>query len=78
MRDEEISTNGQCQQGEPRRQTERLRQVIARADVIMRDGVWCFEEFPVDQPPALTSNTLAVVRDDQRWTASRTVTPSPA
>ncbi|WP_433464975.1 DUF6196 family protein [Spirillospora sp. CA-128828] len=26
-----------------------------------------FEESPIDQPPALTSDTLAMVRDDQGW-----------
>ena len=51
----------------PEQTEQRLRRVIARADVVVHDGVWCFEEFPVDQPPALTSNTLAVVRDDQSW-----------
>jgi len=53
---------------EPPEQTDnRLRRVIARADLIVHDGVWCFEEFPTDKPPALTGNTLAVVRDDQSW-----------
>ncbi|MEU6040659.1 DUF6196 family protein [Actinomadura sp. NPDC047616] len=41
--------------------------MIAQADVLVHDGVWCFEECPVDQPPVLTSDTLAVVRDDQSW-----------
>ncbi|MEU8109115.1 DUF6196 family protein [Nonomuraea muscovyensis] len=49
-------------------QTEgRLRRVIAQADVLVHDGVWCFEESPIDQPPVLTGDTLAVVRDDQSW-----------
>ncbi|GAA4054387.1 DUF6196 family protein [Actinomadura miaoliensis] len=51
----------------PEQTEERLRRVIAQADVLVHDGVWCFEEFPVDQPPVLTSDTLAVVRDDQSW-----------
>lgn len=37
-------------------QTEqRLRRVIAQADLVVHDGVWCFEEFPSDQPPAPAS-----------------------
>ncbi|MBN6054810.1 hypothetical protein JYK22_22935, partial [Nonomuraea sp. RK-328] len=51
----------------PEQTEERLRRVIAQADVLVHDGVWCFEESPIDQPPALTSDTLAVVRDDQSW-----------
>ncbi|MFI6705010.1 DUF6196 family protein [Nonomuraea sp. NPDC050478] len=46
---------------------ERLQRVIAQADVLVHDGVWCFEEFPIDQPPVLTGDELAVVRDDQSW-----------
>ncbi|MGK5553630.1 DUF6196 family protein [Actinomadura kijaniata] len=49
-------------------QTERrLRRVIARADLLVRDGAWCFEESPLDRPPALTADTLAVVRDEDSW-----------
>ncbi|NUW45046.1 DUF6196 family protein [Nonomuraea rhodomycinica] len=49
-------------------QTEaRLRRVIAQADVRVHEGVWWFEESPADQPPALTGDTLAVVRDEQSW-----------
>src|SRR5215831_16437277 len=51
----------------PEQAERRLRRVIARADVVVHDGVWCFEEFPADQPPALTSATLAVVRDSESW-----------
>ncbi|MFB4302618.1 DUF6196 family protein [Actinomadura sp. NTSP31] len=46
---------------------ERLRRVIARAELVVHDGVWCFEESPADQPPALTPETLAVVRDQESW-----------
>lgn len=46
---------------------ERLRRVIALADMVVHDGVWCFEEFPADRPPALTGDTLAVVRDGESW-----------
>ncbi|MEU2358539.1 DUF6196 family protein [Streptomyces misionensis] len=49
-------------------QTEqRPRRVIAQADLVVHDGVWCFEESPTDQPPALTRETLAVVRDQESW-----------
>lgn len=46
---------------------ERLRGVIALADFVVQDGVWCFEESPADQPAVLTSETLAVVRDNETW-----------
>ncbi|MFD9907760.1 DUF6196 family protein [Streptomyces sp. NPDC059063] len=49
-------------------QTERrLRRVIAEADLVVHDGVWWFEESPADQPPELTGETLAVVRDQESW-----------
>jgi hypothetical protein len=40
---------------------ERLRRVIAAADFVTLDGIWCFEESPADRPPLLTADTLAVV-----------------
>lgn len=49
-------------------QTEqRLRRVIAQADLVVHDGAWCFEESPIDQPPTLTRETLALVRDEESW-----------
>ncbi|MGI5271615.1 DUF6196 family protein [Nonomuraea sp. CA-218870] len=51
----------------PEQTEERLRRVIAQADFRVHEGVWCFEESPIDQPPVLTSGTLAMVRDDQSW-----------
>ncbi|SHF92608.1 DUF6196 family protein [Streptoalloteichus hindustanus] len=51
----------------PRQTEERLRHVIAQADLVAHEGVWCFEEFPADEPPVLTGDTLAVVRDDESW-----------
>nr|BFE50411.1 hypothetical protein GCM10017745_38380 [Saccharothrix mutabilis subsp. capreolus] len=45
----------------------RLRRVIAEADLVVHDGVWGFEEFPADQPPEITGETLAVVRDRDSW-----------
>ncbi|RBQ21432.1 hypothetical protein DP939_01575 [Spongiactinospora rosea] len=51
-------------------QTEaRLRRVIAAAGFVVHNGVWCFEESPADRPPALTGDTLAVVRDNESWSA---------
>ena len=60
----------------PQQTEDRLRRVIALADLVVHDGVWCFEESPADQPPALTSATLAVVRDSESW--SRLVPSSRA
>ncbi|NJP96284.1 hypothetical protein HCN51_43795 [Nonomuraea sp. FMUSA5-5] len=55
---------------ESAQQTEaRLRRVIAAAELVVHDGVWCFEESPADRPPALTRDTLAVVRDGESWSA---------
>ncbi|MFI6789510.1 DUF6196 family protein [Nonomuraea sp. NPDC050383] len=51
-------------------QTEaRLRRVIAAARLVVHNGVWCFQESPADRPPALTGDTLAVVRDNESWSA---------
>ncbi|WP_113702588.1 DUF6196 family protein [Nonomuraea lactucae] len=51
----------------PEQTERRLRRVIAQADLVAFDGVWCFEESPIDWPPALTDDTLAAVRDEQSW-----------
>ncbi|MET8283130.1 DUF6196 family protein [Micromonospora sp. NPDC005174] len=45
----------------------RLRQVIAAAELVIFDGEWSFHEAPLTQPPALTVDLLAVVRDEDRW-----------
>jgi hypothetical protein len=47
----------------------RLRTVLARAELTVFDGVWSFVETPIDQPPALGGETLAVVRDGESWSA---------
>lgn len=47
----------------------RLRQVIAAAQLVVYDGVWCFRESPLSHPPALSSEVLAVVRDEESWSA---------
>lgn len=49
----------------------RLRSVLGQAELSVLDGVWSFVETPLDQPPALDQATLAVVRDDQTWSALR-------
>ncbi|WP_406236792.1 DUF6196 family protein [Nocardia sp. NBC_01009] len=60
---------------ETREQTEqRLRRVIAAAEFVVHEGVWSFHETPIDQPPTLTPDTLAVVRDETSWSTLR---PAP-
>lgn len=49
----------------------RLRTVLGQAELTVLDGVWRFVESPLDQPPALDRDTLAVVRDEQTWSALR-------
>ena len=49
----------------------RLRTVLGRAELAVLDGEWSFVETPIDQPPVLDRETLAVVRDDQSWSALR-------
>lgn len=49
----------------------RLRDVIARADLEVLDGVWTFQESPLHVPPELTPEVLAVVRDAEKWSALR-------
>jgi hypothetical protein len=46
---------------------QRLRHVIGAAELVIFDGEWEFFEAPLAQPPALTADLLAVVRDDDRW-----------
>ncbi|MFC9972294.1 DUF6196 family protein [Spirillospora sp. NPDC127200] len=59
----------------PERTEERLRRVIAQADLVVHEGAWCFEESPADRPPALTADTLAVVRDEQSWSRLAPLAP---
>lgn len=59
----------------PQQTESRLRRVIALADLVVHDGVWCFEESPADRPPTLTGDTLAVVGDGESW--SRLVRLAP-
>lgn len=39
----------------------RLRRVVALADLVVHDGIWCFAESPASNPPSLSDRTLAVV-----------------
>ncbi|PXX57895.1 hypothetical protein DFR70_116125 [Nocardia tenerifensis] len=48
---------------------QRLRRVIAAADFDVHQGVWCFRESALSEPPQLTARTLAVVRDAESWSA---------
>ncbi|MGH3464273.1 MAG: DUF6196 family protein [Kribbellaceae bacterium] len=55
---------------ETEEQTDRrLRQVIAAAKLVVHDGFWHFEESPAASPPPLSGQTLAVVRDEDSWSA---------
>ncbi|SDN40404.1 DUF6196 family protein [Actinacidiphila guanduensis] len=49
----------------------RLRTVIANSEIVVFDGAWSFVETPMDQPPHLDERVLAVVRDDECWSALR-------
>ncbi|MFC7546753.1 DUF6196 family protein [Plantactinospora sp. GCM10030261] len=51
----------------PAQSDERLRRVIAVADLDILPGEWAFRETPPDQPPTLTDDLLAVVRDADGW-----------
>jgi hypothetical protein len=51
----------------PEETDRRLRRVIAAATFETLAGVWRFEESTIARPPALTDDTLAVVRDETSW-----------
>ncbi|WP_433795789.1 DUF6196 family protein [Actinoplanes sp. CA-252034] len=51
----------------PEETGQRLRAVVAAARLHILDGEWSFFEAPLSEPPALTADLLAVVRDDDRW-----------
>jgi hypothetical protein len=51
----------------PEQIERRLRSVIADAELVALEGDWAFHEAPLDEPPALTSAVLAVVRDEDSW-----------
>ncbi len=41
--------------------------VIAAADLVRLDGDLSFQEAPVDEPPVLSEDLLAAVRDEDSW-----------
>ncbi|MCW2750523.1 MAG: hypothetical protein JWR83_1633 [Aeromicrobium sp.] len=49
----------------------RLRTVIGRADLVVHPGSWSFVESALHEPPSLDPDVLAVVRDEQSWSALR-------
>jgi hypothetical protein len=53
----------------PRETHERLVRVLARARLDVLPGTYAFHETPISAPPALGPETLAVVRDDDVWSA---------
>ncbi|WP_116041285.1 DUF6196 family protein [Amycolatopsis palatopharyngis] len=46
---------------------QRLRAVIAAAELVVHDGSWQFRESPLAEPPELGPEVLAVVRDEHTW-----------
>lgn len=46
---------------------ERLREVIARAELTVLEGTYTFDEFPMPDSGRLSSDALAYVRDDHSW-----------
>ncbi|MFL1906012.1 DUF6196 family protein [Streptomyces tauricus] len=49
----------------------RLRAVIANSEIAVLDGAWSFVETPMNEPPRLDEHVLAVIRDDECWSALR-------
>jgi hypothetical protein len=49
----------------------RLRRVLGLAEMVVLPGTWSFVESPRDRPPVLDEHLLAVVRDEQTWSALR-------
>ena len=51
----------------PKETDARLRQVIAAAQLVELDGAWSFQESALEEPPVLSTEMVAVVRDEERW-----------
>lgn len=51
----------------PEQIEQRLGRVIAAAEFVTLPGVWAFREAPLTQPPRLSDQVLAVVRDEDSW-----------
>lgn len=58
--------------------TARLRGVIATAEFVVLPGTWTFAESPAGAPPSFTADTLAIVRDEDSWSALRPVSEEDA
>jgi hypothetical protein len=54
-------------QESPEQTEQRLRQVLAAANLVAFSGEWSFFEAPLTEPPTLNPDVLAVVRDEDRW-----------
>ncbi|ONI87718.1 hypothetical protein ALI22I_21205 [Saccharothrix sp. ALI-22-I] len=54
-------------QESPEETEQRLLRVIAAARLGALDGDWSFFEAPLADPPTLDADTLAAVRDEDRW-----------
>ena len=51
----------------PEQTEQRLREVIAAAEFVALDGAWAFREASSAQPPELSEQVLAAVRDENSW-----------
>lgn len=51
----------------PEQIEQRLGRVIAAAEFVILPGDWAFGEAPLAQPPRLSDQVLAVVRDEDSW-----------
>ncbi|TFV47194.1 DUF6196 family protein [Blastococcus sp. TF02A_35] len=51
----------------PEETERRLKTVLSASDVVVLEGAWSFQEAPLDEPPTLSANLLAVVRDRDSW-----------
>lgn len=58
--------------------TTRLKEVISKAELSTLPGVWSYFESPIDQPPVLTNDVLAVVRDEDRWSILKPAGDAPS
>jgi len=55
----------------PEQTESRLRAVLAAADLVALPGTWTFVESTLTEPPALDTDVLAVVRDEDSWSSLR-------
>ncbi len=51
----------------PEQTDERLRGVVAAAEIVVLPGAWAFTESPAGQPPVIGPEVVAVVRDESSW-----------